>query len=461
MEASSINPHDQSIVGKILLTPPEMIVPIVEKSRKASDKWKNTPIEERIQYIKIYKEKLLLKKESLAKLIAQEMGRPYKYVLLDINWEMQYVDYYIQECVRILEDKIIIQTKNDFFRLSYEPHGICVCIPPWNFPLSMAHSGMLPALIAGNSVILKPSSSCMLSQAFIIDLLVSSGFPEGVVQCVIGTGEIAEKLLDEDIDCVWFTGSTQVGRNVFKKCGEKFIKSIVEMGGSSPAIVFKDAPLQESLNQIFFSRFNNSGQTCKAIKRLYVEESIFQEAVTILVEKAKNIIIGDPLNDRNEMGPVVSKKQLALLKEQLQDALDKGATIQYGGQQLIDEHHIKGNYIQPTIVTGIKENMRIVTEEVFGPILPVIAFSSDQEAIRLANQTPYGLTAEIYTLNHLKATEIAKKIESGVVAINTDRFYKPVSPIGGFKQSGMGKSYGEIGIQEFCKVKLIAETRLL
>lgn len=456
MKLKSVNPYDQSIVGELEISTPAEIQAAVQKAKKAFPGWKNLALKNRIEFIKKYRDKVLQNKEKIARLVTLEMGKPIIQSLDDVAFELNYLDYYIATSPKALADETVYQKDKANFRITYEPYGVCACIAPWNFPLSMADSGIIPALIAGNTVVFKPSEYTSLSQRVVVDLLNETGLPKGVVNLLIGRGDIGKALVNEPVDLVWFTGSTKVGQAIYQECGQKFIKALLEMGGSSPAIVFADANLKNALDQLYWARFLNCGQVCTAIKRLFVEKPIYEKVVELFVEKLKNLKVGNPLNEKTDIGPLVSQRQLEVLKDQVKDAVEKGAQIKIGGKQPENENLFAGNYYEPTVLTNIRPNMRVLTEEVFGPVLPVVPFETETEVIELANKTDYGLSAEIYTTDLEKGERLAKQIAAGTVAINTNNFFKPECPFGGFKKSGMGKEYGEIGLREFSQTKLIA-----
>ena len=322
----------------------------------------------------------------------------------------------------------------------------------------MMTSGILPALIAGNTIVYKPSEYTTLTQKFVFKLLQQTGIPKGVINLIVGARETGSQLIDAPVNLVWFTGSTKVGQEIYAKCGQKFIKCLAEMGGSSPGIVFADANLKQAVEQLYWARFLNSGQVCSAVKRLFVEKPIYEKFLKLFVTRVKNIKLGNPL-ENVDIGPLVNQKQLATLERQVKDAIDKGAKVEVGGKRPDSPQLRKGNYFEPTVLTRVSFDMAILNEEVFGPVLPVIPFTSEEEAVKMANQTEYGLTAEIYTTNLGKAEKLASKIQAGVVAVNTDNFYKPMCPIGGYKKSGVGREYGQIGMREFAQVKLIAVSK--
>lgn len=460
MKLNSVNPHDQSVVGEVDVSTEEDIKLAVEKARKAFNSWRDLNISERVEFIKKYRQSLLDHRQALAELTSKEMGKPLSESLGDIDAELDFVDYYIHKAGENLSDETVLKQRNAHFRIVFEPYGVCVCIAPWNYPLSMFNSGVLPALIAGNTVIFKPSEYTTLSQQLALDLLNQTGLPDGVLGIVYGAGDVGEILTDQSVDLIWFTGSAKAGQSIYKKAGEKFIKAICELGGSSPGIIFADANLDLTMGELYFARFLNCGQICSAVKRLYVEESIFEQVVQKFVDKLKQLKLGNPMESGVDIGPLVNKKQLEILKSQVRDAIEKGAKVEIGGKVPQDNSLANGNYFEPTILTNVNNKMRVMSEEVFGPVLPIVPFKTEEEVIEMANNTEYGLSAEVYTQDLEKGERVVKKLQSGVVAINTDSFYKPMCPIGGYKKSGIGREYGKIGMQEFTQVKLIAVRKI-
>ncbi len=459
MKLQSINPHDHSVTGEIEVTAPEAILSTVEKAKQSFLEWKFTPIEKRVDYIKKFKQKIDDHKEELAQLTSREMGKPIKQSRDDIPWEMEFLDYYINEGPRALADEIVLDKVPEHYRAVFEPYGVCAVIAPWNFPLAMFDSGVLPALLAGNTVVFKPSEYTTLSQKLAADLLLETGIPDGVFNLILGGKDTGKTLVDSPIDLVWFTGSTKAGLDIYKKAGEKFIRAICELGGSSAGIVFADADMELTMENLYWARFLNCGQVCSAVKRLFVEKSIFNQVLQKYIDRLKTVKIGDPLQEDTDFGPLVFPEQVIKLEEVIADAVSKGAKIEIGGKRPQGQQYANGNYFEPTILTNVTSDMRVMKEEVFGPVLPILPFDTEEQAIEMANNTEYGLSSEIYTTDLVKGDRVAKRLLSGVVAINTDNYYKPMCPIGGYKKSGLGREYGKIGMQEFAQVKLIATNK--
>lgn len=451
----STNPANGEKVGEVTVSTSADVVRAVENAERAFPSWRRLSVAGRVAYIKRFRNILADHKEELAILTTKEMGKPIIQAREDIDWEQGFIDWYIENAHESLKDIVLKEDKKATYKVLYEPWGVCASIAPWNFPVSMASSGIMQQILAGNTVVFKPSEYTTLTQKRFVELLWKSGLPKGVVELVLGDGEVGKMLVDSDIDLLWFTGSTAVGQEIYAKCGKKFIKGVMELGGSSPAIVFADCDLERTLDTLYSARYFNCGQVCSAVKRLFVEQQIFPKIVEGLKKRVANKKLGDPMQKDTDIGPLVSKGQLDILIAQVEDAKKKGATIEIGGARPKGKAFEKGNYYLPTILTNVTKNMRVMTEEVFGPVLPIVTFKTEEEAITLANNHIYGLTAEVFTRDKKCAERVASALESGVVGINTDSFYEPFCPIGGYKKSGMGREYGIEGFRELTQIKYI------
>lgn len=455
----SINPATGEVVGETPASTKEDVVRVVAEAKKAFQGWRRTALDQRIALMKKFRTLLETHTEELAELTTKEMGKPISEARADVTGELHFLDWYCDHLHEALDEQIIQETDFAKYRVRYEPYGVCASIAPWNFPVSMVNSGVSQQILVGNTVVFKPSEYTTLSQKRFIELMWEAGFPKGVVQYVIGDGEVGKKLVDSPVDLMWFTGSTVVGQAIYKKCGEKFIKGIMELGGSSPGIVCADVDIEKTVEDVYIARFLNCGQVCTALKRLFVERPLFDAFVEGLRKKVATVKVGDPVDSAVMMGPLVSKEQLDQLAVQVEDAKQKGATVISGGERLTGGLYDKGNFYAPTILTGITKDMRVYTEEIFGPVLPVMPFDTDEEVIDLANDTPYGLSADIYTRDKARAERFAHQIDAGIIGINTDNFFVPFCPTGGFKKSGMGREYGIEGFRELAQIKYICEAK--
>ena len=300
----SINPANGEKVGETPVSSAKDVANAVAQAKKAFPAWRATSIRDRVSYIKKFRKLLLDHKEELANLTTQEMGKPIAQARDDVDFELGFIDWYIENAETALGETVIKEDKRAIYKVVYEPWGVCASIAPWNFPVSMASSGIMQQIIAGNTVVFKPTELTTLTQKRFVELLWKAGLPKGVVELVVGDGEVGKKLIDSDIDLVWFTGSTAVGQEIFAKCGKKFIKGVMELGGSSAAVVFADCDIENVLDQLYSARYFNCGQVCSAIKRLFVEQSFFSAVVDGLKKRIATKKVGNPM-DNVDTGPMV------------------------------------------------------------------------------------------------------------------------------------------------------------
>lgn len=392
----------------------------------------------------------------MATLITNEMGKPITQSLSDVADDVYNIQSKIKLAKKHLAPVILDQTPTQKNVLYYEPYGVVAVIVPWNFPSSNFFIATLQALLAGNTVVFKHSEENPLVGKLIEEIMQEAEFPEGVFSVVHGDGKVGDLLTDQDINAIHFTGSSAVGQYLYQKAAKKFIPAILEMGGSSPGIVFADADITTTSEHACGERFHNCGQICCALKRLIVHEDIFDKVVSQMKKNVEAMKVGDPLDKTTEVGPLVSKKQLDALIIQVEDAKAKGATIITGGDIV---KGMKGAFYQPTIITNVTPDMKVVTEEVFGPVLPIISFKTDEEAVELANKTIYGLSAYVYGKDVEKMRKIALKIDAGQISINGASYFSENSPFGGYKMSGLGRGDGALGFYEITQKKVVAEPR--
>lgn len=450
---TSVNPATNEVLGTVPFSTKKEITEKVAQANNAKKVWKELGLEGRIKALRNVVDKLTKKREELSLLATKEMGMPITQSRADVGDAISYFEWYLDNAQKYLSPEIVFENDNTVHTVYYEPLGVAAVITPWNFPLSNFVWGAAQNLIVGNTVIYKTSEECPLFGKLLEETIISVGLPKGVFSEIYGDGKVGDFLAHQDINLMSFTGSTKVGKHLYQVGGERFIKVVCELGGSAPGIVFADANLDEVIEVIYGNRFTNCGQMCDALKRLIVHESIFDEVVERLKKKLESVNVGDPLDKATDIGPLVAKRQLELLEEQVKDAIDKGAKVIIGGKRL---DNVKGAFYQPTIVTNVIKNMRVWQEEVFGPVLPIVTFKTEDEAILLANDTKYGLGSYIYTKDKKKASKIASQIDVGMVSINTASYIKPCSPFGGYKDSGIGREHGKFGFTELTQVKVVA-----
>jgi succinate-semialdehyde dehydrogenase/glutarate-semialdehyde dehydrogenase len=450
----SINPATGKPIDSVNSSTALQINEKIAKAHAAALKWKTIGVKERINILKPLIETFKNICEKIALLTTQEIGKPISESRDDLMGDLYYLNDFIANGEKYIEDEIVFKNKNAIHRVIYEPTGVVACIIPWNYPFGNFIWAVIPNLIVGNTVVVKHSEECVLTARLLEEVMLSlKDLPEGVFSAIYGGAEEGANLATQNINMIWFTGSSTVGRKLAQIAGQKQIKAILEMGGSNPIIVREDAYI-DSVERIYKGRFTNCGQVCDAIKRALIHCSLFENIVTHLVDRVSKAIIGDPEDAKTTLGPLVSKRQLAILEEQVQDALSKGAKLITGGRYQLKP---EGYYYTPTILTNIKRDMRVWQEEVFGPVLPIVSFKNDEEAIELANDTQYGLGAVIISKDMERARLIASKIDAGCIDINEGSHWQPSTPFGGYKASGMGREHGGIGFQELCQVKVIAE----
>lgn len=450
----SINPANNKVIGKIPASTLSQIKQKVKYARNATHLWKSLGAEKRIKILMPLLETFKEKKTEISRLITKEIGKPISETVSDFEMDFIYLNDFLKNGQTYLSDEIVYQNGNEIHKIKYEPRGTVACIAPWNYPFGNFVWSVVPNLIVGNTVVFKHSEECPLTAKLLEECLLTLKLPNGVFSSIYGDSHEGSILAKQDVDMIWFTGSSAVGRKLSTIAGKKQIKTVLEMGGSNPAIILEDADIDSIIERLYLSRFLNCGQVCDATKRLLVHHSLFDNIVNVLKLRLEKVKIGDPENPDTELGPLVSMSHRQTLDAQVKDALSKGANLIISGQYLSD---FTGAYYLPTLLINIKKNMRVWREEVFGPVLPIVPFRSDEEAIQLANDTPYGLGALVYSKDMDKARYIASQIDVGFVDINDGSHWQPGTPFGGCKASGMGREHGRYGFQELCQIKVLAE----
>ncbi len=449
-----MNPATNQIVGELSISTKTEVIDKVHQAHHIKKYWRSIGVIKRKELLQQLLYEFKKHEDQIISLTIQEMGKTYTETVADMVWDFDYFQAFLNHGPSYIEDEITMSNGKIVHRIVFEPRGVVACIVPWNFPFANFVWGVIPNLLVGNTVIFKHSEECPLLGKLIEDIINQSKLlPEGVFAEIYGKGDVGLLLVQQSIDMIWFTGSSRVGKELFDIAGKKQIKAILEMGGSNPAILFEDINVNDVIPKIVKGRFTNCGQVCDAIKRLIVHEAIANEVIDGLVEHVKRMNIGDPKAMDTELGPLAAMRQVELLSSQVEKSVAKGAKIVTGGKK----GNLPGAYYLPTIMTQIDKNMPVWKEELFGPVLPVITFHSEEEAIQLANDTVYGLGAVVHSNNLERARRVARQIDAGFVDINDGNHWQPCNPFGGYKSSGMGCEHGKLGFQELCHVKVIAE----
>ncbi|HZE68222.1 MAG TPA: betaine-aldehyde dehydrogenase [Pyrinomonadaceae bacterium] len=395
---------------------------------------------------------------ELAKLETSDNGKPIRESqFVDLPQVAENFEYFAGWSTKIEGETIPVPGKMFNYTLR-EPVGVCGQIIPWNFPLLMAAWKLAPALAAGNTVVLKPAEQTPVTAMELGKLIQEAGFPEGVVNIVPGYGETAGASLasHKGINKIAFTGSTEVGKIIARAAAENLTKVSLELGGKAPNIVFADADLEQAVNGAMMGIFFNQGQVCCAGSRLFVEEDVKDEFLSRLKEKSQKIVVGDPMDKATQMGPQVSQEQLGRIKSYVAIGRDEGAGVYCGGETpKLDGGFEQGYFFQPTILTDVTNQMRVAQEEIFGPVVSVLSFKDEDDLIKQANETIYGLSAGIWTRDITRAHRFAREIKAGVVWINTFNMFNAASPFGGYKQSGYGREMGKHALDLYTQVKSV------
>ncbi len=453
----SRNPATLEINKEIETTSPEKVQKVVETAREGYKKWKDVPVEERINNLRELRELLLEKKQELASIVSSETGKPKgEAILTELPPVLDAIRFIEKNGVSILEENIslgylnFLDRKSTVFR---EPVGVVGLITPWNYPLGIPGSELVSSLFAGNSIVLKPAEQTTLTGLKIGELLEEAGFPNDVFHIIPGWGDITgQALVESDIDHISFTGSTKVGKSIQKTALSNQTSTHLELGGSDPAVVLEDADLELASDGIVWARFANAGQTCTAVKRVFPVESVEQKLRDLIVKKVKKLRVGYGKEEIFDIGPLINRDGLEKIKSQVQKSVEMGAQILVGGKEIED---MPGFFFEPTVLTDVSRDMPVMKEETFGPVLPIMPVKDKEEAVEMANDTNYGLTASVWTRNVELGKKLARKIDAGTVTINDHAYTYGLNatPWGGFKDSGIGRSHGKWGIEEVTKIK--------
>jgi acyl-CoA reductase-like NAD-dependent aldehyde dehydrogenase len=449
MSIKTINPATEELIAEYQNITEVDLKNKVAKSREAFSKWK-VDAKNRAMFLHLLSENLRKDKESLAKVATREMGKPLKESLAEVEKCAWAMEFYGDNGETFLTPEIINTDARKSF-VAFEPIGIIASIMPWNFPYWQALRFAAPSLMAGNTIVLKPASVTMQCGIEMEKLFLKTGFPEGVFQSLVSDSSMAEKLIDSDVNAVTFTGSNLVGAKVAQRATSQIKKCVLELGGSDPFIVCSDADVEKASTGAVKGRFINCGQSCIASKRFFVVKNLAKEFIEKFVQKVEKLNVGDPMSDTTDIGPLVNAEGLHRIEGMVQDAVAKGARVLTGGKRLKD----KGYFYAPTVLDGITPDMMVATEEVFGPVAPVTIVEDENEAIRLANSSQYGLGASIWTQNLDKAEKLSRLVESGMVTVNNVVISDPRVPFGGVKHSGFGRELSKYGMLEFVNVKSV------
>ncbi|HVB97826.1 MAG TPA: NAD-dependent succinate-semialdehyde dehydrogenase [Candidatus Dormibacteraeota bacterium] len=446
-------PIDGSVLAEVPDCGPGEAQGAADRAAAAFSSWKRTTPYERAAILRRWFERIGEQKAELARLMVMEMGKPLAEAEGEIGYAASFVEWYAEEAKRVYGETIPSQFPNKRLIALRQPSGLVYAITPWNFPCAMVTRKVAPALAAGCTVVLKPAEQTPLSALCLADLWREAGGPPGTFEVLpaLNPVPVSDVLLgDPRVRVLTFTGSTAVGMHLYERCAPTMKRLGLELGGHAPFLVFSDADLDAALPQVVACKFRNAGQTCVCANRIYVHESIADDFSERLKTAANALRVGDPLDPQTQIGPLVDAQGMAKVQAHVADALQKGARLLTGGEPA------GGLYFQPTVLTGIGPDMLLMREETFGPVAPVATFRDEEEAIRIANATSYGLAAYLWTRDLGRAFRVAESLEYGIVGVNDGVPSTAQAPFGGVKYSGVGREGGHWGIDEFLDIKYVS-----
>ncbi|MER5174189.1 MAG: NAD-dependent succinate-semialdehyde dehydrogenase [Candidatus Nitrosocosmicus sp.] len=450
MTIKTINPSTEEVIAEYNNITKDEIISKTKKAKEAYEEWKKD-INKRADLIHNFAQQLRKDKENLAMTATKEMGKVLKESRSEVEkcaWAMEY----FADNGKIFTSDEVINADARKTVVAFEPIGVIGSIMPWNFPYWQALRFAAPSLMVGNTTVLKPASATMQCGIKIENSFNKAGLPEGVFQTLIGDSSIVETLIDSEyVNAITFTGSVTAGAKVAQRATSRIKKTVLELGGSDPFIVCEDADIEKAASGAVKGRFINCGQSCIASKRFIVVKKIANEFIEKFVQKVEKLKVGDPLSEITDMGPLVNSNGLEKIDSQVKDSIKEGAEVLTGGEQIEG----KGYFYKPTVFKNVTPKMRIAQEEVFGPVAPIIIADDDVEAIKIGNDTEYGLGASLWTEDLDKSERFSKMIQSGVVSVNNVVASDPRVPFGGVKMSGFGRELSRYGMMEFVNIKTV------
>ncbi|MBP1995395.1 NAD-dependent succinate-semialdehyde dehydrogenase [Paenibacillus eucommiae] len=455
-----INPATGEIVGKAAIADDSDVTKAIEASHRVFPEWAAKPAAERARTLRKLQQLFLENKDQLARTVSLETGKPLQQALMEVNTCAEYLLWNAEEGRRVYGETIPAGVGNKRLKTIRQPVGPVAAITPWNFPLSMVIRKIAPALAAGCTVVLKPAELTPGSAAQVCRLAEQAGVPAGVLNMVTGNpAQIGNVLLsDKRIRKVTFTGSTPVGKLLLKQAADQVKKVSMELGGHAPFIVFEDADIEKAIAGITQVKFFNCGQTCICPNRIFVQNSIKDKFIALFKEKVQGLKVGNGIEGNVDVGPLINQAGLDKVSRHVEDAVVKGATLVVGGEKLTGENHKDGFFYSPTILSDIKENMLVSTEETFGPVASILTFETEQEVIDKANSVDVGLAAYFFTNDLSRSIRVSEALQYGMVGINDTALAQVEIPFGGVKESGMGREGGPGTLDDFLDLKLIATT---
>ncbi|HWJ76627.1 MAG TPA: NAD-dependent succinate-semialdehyde dehydrogenase [Niallia sp.] len=452
------NPANGEMVRKVAKGSKEDAFLAINAATSAFSSWSKQTAKERSKYLKQAADIIRTKVDNLATLITTEMGKPLAEAKGEVQLAADYLEWYAEEGKRIYGDTIPASSQTKRIFVLRQPVGVVGAITPWNFPIAMIARKIAPALAAGCTIVLKPAESTPLTAIEVLKIFDEIGLPEGVINLVHGNApEIGDAMMESKVvRKITFTGSTKVGKELAAKAANTMKKISMELGGHAPFIIFNDADLEKAADGVIASKFRNAGQTCVCTNRVYVQKGVAKTFADILKKKMTKLVVGNGLDPKVTIGPLINESAIEKTEKHVQDAITKGATIVSGGKKPEEETLKKGYFYEPTILLNATHEMQIATEETFGPVAPIFEFNSEEEVIKYANDTDYGLAAYFYTNDVSRVFRMSEALEYGIVGINDPLPTTAQAPFGGMKESGVGREGGKYGIEDYLEYKYLS-----
>ncbi|GAA0433991.1 betaine-aldehyde dehydrogenase [Lentibacillus halophilus] len=454
-----INPYNQDVIATVAEGNEKEAQFAIAAAREAFDhgQWAHWPARERGKKIHSVAALIERDREELAELESLDTGKTVEESRVDMDDIAGVFRYFAEMADKDGGEIIDSPISNSTSRVVHEPVGVCGQITPWNYPLLQASWKLAPALAAGNTLVMKPSEITPLTSVKVFELMEEAGIPAGVVNLVLGSGGSvgAELSANDDVDLISFTGGIETGKRIMQAASSNVKNLALELGGKNPTIVFADADFDTAVDQAMNAVFFHAGQICSAGTRLIVEERLHDPFVSALVDRVKDITLGSGFNESTQMGPLISKEHLTKVVNYVENGKKEGATVAVGGEKPDDPELQNGFFYLPTVLTNCTTDMSVVQDEGFGPVITVETFSTEEEAVRLANDSIYGLAGGVFTNDIAKAERCVAKMRMGTVWINDVNLYFPQAPWGGYKQSGIGRELGKTGLEEYQETKHI------
>jgi acyl-CoA reductase-like NAD-dependent aldehyde dehydrogenase len=447
-----INPATEEILAELKEDEEPTLERKARAARAAQRAWARTPLADRLAAVRCFGELLQSRRNELARTLTAEVGKPIRQSRNELNAMQGRIGFFLEHTAAAIRDEVVHQSAGPpplEERIRFEPLGVIANISAWNYPWFVGSNVYLPALLTGNAVLYKPSEHATLSGLAVAELLHEAGVPSDVFQPVVGAGETGRSLLSQDVDAVCFTGSYATGRRIAEAAAPRLLRIQLELGGKDPAYVCDDVDVVGAAAGLVEGAFYNAGQSCCAVERIYVHRRIARDFIEAFVEAARELVVGDPADERTDIGPLARKPQLEVLEAQVADAVAQGARLALGGKRRPGT----GYYFEPTVLTNVDHRMAVMREESFGPIIGIQEVADDKEATALMNDTEYGLTAAVYTRDQSRAERILSEVNAGSAYWNCCDRVSPRLPWSGRKHSGIGATLSVAGIRAFVQPK--------